>query len=598
MRRAQLNLRRAVAVLAVVGCAAAVAAGTEATAAPSAPVTGQPVVLPTGQKLGLEWTGGRPRIIHPAGETTPMTVTYQAGHLYAVPWDAMPYLDAGIDRSMFDVTELAAQEGRHGTGRIPVSLTVSGDTTVPGVAITSRSGSRAHGYIADPAAFGAALRDRLGADPTGARRAGTPVPGLTRLALDTPAPTQARPAFVMETLTVKLTPPTGRNLLGALVQVTNTDDSRKYDAFTTFGADDYIKISVPQGHYAVVADATTGNSDGTDIVDYVPIVADYSVTTNNQSVTLDSDRATAAASYTTPSPATLNLVGLDIEPTDGVHDFDSPGISFGYAAENQVLVQPTPRPEYGSLKLDTDEFLTGDGFDYRLTAEWIDGIPASLHRDVRQGDLARVDDRVYGGGDAIAYDRGPVYPDLRGVIVGGPNTKATTHTDYLYGPSEVRWISSVYRSTGSSAENMFSVPVGYPSGGTYGVDWFRPSLGSGFSAAPPFPRPYCVACRTAGTMTLSLASELDSDPAHNGAVGGDATGYERLRVSQDGTGVADVADTDGATFAVPAAAHTYRIEDTLDRAKLGFTTLETDAGQLGDRPEPLPMFLPLGSLVR
>ena len=32
--------------------------------------------------------------------------------------------------------------------------------------------------------------------------------------------------------------------------------------------------------------------------------------------------------------------------------------------------------------------------------------------------------------------------------------------------------------------------------------------------------------------------------------------------------------------------------------KLGFTALEADAGQLGDRPEPLPMFLPLGSLAK
>ena len=31
-------------------------------------------------------------------------------------------------------------------------------------------------------------------------------------------------------------------------------------------------------------------------------------------------------------------------------------------------------------------------------------------------------------------------------------------------------------------------------------------------------------------------------------------------------------------------------------AKLGFVALEVEAGQLGDRPEPLPMFLTLGSV--
>ena len=32
--------------------------------------------------------------------------------------------------------------------------------------------------------------------------------------------------------------------------------------------------------------------------------------------------------------------------------------------------------------------------------------------------------------------------------------------------------------------------------------------------------------------------------------------------------------------------------------KLGFVQLETRAGQLGDRPEPLPMFLEIGAIPR
>jgi hypothetical protein len=32
--------------------------------------------------------------------------------------------------------------------------------------------------------------------------------------------------------------------------------------------------------------------------------------------------------------------------------------------------------------------------------------------------------------------------------------------------------------------------------------------------------------------------------------------------------------------------------------KLGFMALEPRAGQLGDRPEPLPMFLELGAIPR
>ena len=32
--------------------------------------------------------------------------------------------------------------------------------------------------------------------------------------------------------------------------------------------------------------------------------------------------------------------------------------------------------------------------------------------------------------------------------------------------------------------------------------------------------------------------------------------------------------------------------------KLGFVTLEVDAGQLGDRPQPVPMFLEIGNIPR
>jgi hypothetical protein len=65
---------------------------------------------------------------------------------------------------------------------------------------------------------------------------------------------------------------------------------------------------------------------------------------------------------------------------------------------------------------------------------------------------------------------------------------------------------------------------------------------------------------------------MDADPNHNGAVSGDTPGRSRFQVFQDGTSIVDEADTDGVTFAVPPEAHTYRIEDTVDRAALGFTT--------------------------
>jgi len=55
------------------------------------------------------------------------------------------------------------------------------------VRITSQSATHASGYLDSPTTFGAALKARLRSDLTGARKAGTPVAGLTHFALDGPA---------------------------------------------------------------------------------------------------------------------------------------------------------------------------------------------------------------------------------------------------------------------------------------------------------------------------------------------------------------------------------------------------------------------------
>ena len=59
-----------------------------------------------------------------------------------------------------------------------------------------------------------------------------------------------------------------------------------------------------------------------------------------------------------------------------------------------------------------------------------------------------------------------------------------------------------------------------------------------------------MACRTSNGMLLHVPGALDSDPDHSGSVFG-APGYSELRVSQDGTTIADQADTDYLTAAGP-----------------------------------------------
>ncbi|MGA8114228.1 MAG: hypothetical protein WCA46_11245 [Actinocatenispora sp.] len=579
-------------------CAAAMVAGAIATAvtpaaaaparavAPPAAVAAHRhpsrVVLPTGERLSLRWSGDTPTVGRRPGDRQPISTLRVGRHLYAVPPEAMPYIGSTVDRNLFDVTALAAKEGADGAGRIPVSLTFADiPVSVPGVRITSTSGRHASGHLdrSSAATFGAALRGRQNLDAKGARVAGTPIPGLTRLSLAVPATHTVRPHFPQVTLRVDLTPPEGRTVLGAIAMIVNTDDTRRYREIVGIDAENYAKVSVPKGHYDLVGSVVTQATDGTDgVVYFVPIVVDLAVTGDGQAVTLDATKATATTAFTTPRPADLHDVGMDIYPTDGRPEI-AYVMGFGYEAEDQVYVQPTPKPKYGELRFDTYEYRSaapagGEAYDYHLTEEWLDGIPASLRRDLTAGDLTRVEDRFTapGTGD-VSLGRGPVYPDLRGAGLPASSPDSGIHVDYLYGPPDVRWTADASRDTASGTEGMFSAPVRYRPGRTYPVDWFRESLAPGVQDRVTFPRPYCLVCRTADGMSLSIDPETDSDPAHHGWLGSDENpGYQRFQVFQDGASIVDEQDTDAVTFPVPAEEHTYRIEDTVDRAKLGFTT--------------------------
>ncbi|GIL28450.1 hypothetical protein NUM_37040 [Actinocatenispora comari] len=545
-----------------------------AGSAAASTAAGTIVQLPTGERIRVRRTGGLSRVSRLPGDHTPLSVVTAGGHVYAVPPEATPYLGRGLDLSLFDVAALA----RRGAAALPVTLSFTGTRrAVPGV----HADSATRGELRSPATFGAALRAAIRRDPAGARAAGTPVPGLRRMTLSDVAGAVAEPHFPMHTLTVRLTPPAGSTVLGMAVLVTDADDSRAFSRYVPIGPNADAKISVPAGHYLMVGDVVTANASGGFGAEYVPIAADYAVTGDGQTAALDADDATATAGFTTPDASTLVSVGMDVVTTDGTHEAP-PGIAYSYAEEGQVRVQPTPRPAHGVLELDAYEHRTGaGGDDYHLTAEWLRGVPADLHRAPARDEFATVVDTVPADGSAggVSYGRGPVYPDLRGAEEIDPPVAATRHVDHLYGPADVRWVASVYRTadaTTGTGDGMDSVPVRYRAGRRYPVRWFAPALGSGFAAGSPFPRPYAVACRTADQLSLSLAEELDADPDHSGSVSpGDTTGYEHLTVTADGVPVADVADTGSVTATVPAPAHRYRIEQTVRRAALGFTTAST-----------------------
>ncbi|WP_279580057.1 hypothetical protein [Fodinicola feengrottensis] len=548
---------------AVIAGATAGGAPAIATAAPPPVQPARTVILPTGEKVALTWVNGHVRVGRLAGQpASALTVVTVGADVYAIPAEAVGHLATGLDRELFDVTRLAALPA----DRIPVTVPQGGQA-VPGVTITSRNGTVTKGYL--DAAGARVFGDTLGKNAS-------PV----RMALDAPTAGTVQPNYAMVTLTVRYTPPAGVTSLGTLAMITNTDDNRKYTNFVGIGSENYIKVSLPKGHYTIIVNTIAKSVDGKATDSYFATSTDNAVTGDGQTVALDGGRATATPpSFTTPRPSSVLDAGADLIParaTDGIAN----GFGVLDGPNDHVFVQPTSAPRHGILEFDAYERRSatepdGTPATYHLTADWSAGIPADLHRTVQPNQLARVSDRIFGG-DASgqrAFGRGPVYPDLRGETSSDSDTVPNTPSlvDYLYGPPNVRWDAAAYQGAASGAEGMETVPQAYQPGRSYPVDWMHGLATAGFFGGKPFPRPYCVACRTADKLALSTFV-MDSNPDHSGWVGGANPGFERLQVFQDGTSIVDTTDKDDLTVPLPADSHTYRIEDTVDRAAMGFST--------------------------
>ena len=86
------------------------------------------------------------------------------GHHYVIPSAAVPYLDHGLNWTLFDVSALATAEK---AGRLPVRISYGARLrALPGVTITRSGGGLASGYLTASSArvFGAALIRQFRAD--------------------------------------------------------------------------------------------------------------------------------------------------------------------------------------------------------------------------------------------------------------------------------------------------------------------------------------------------------------------------------------------------------------------------------------------------
>lgn len=567
----------------------AVPLATVASAAPARPAAShrlEPTVvrLLTGDSVRLGTAAGRPEVSVVPAQRRGITGRFQTVSFgqdsYVVPAVAQPFLGGLLDPSLFDVTALARLEHAR---RIPVTINTAkgAHVRIPGLVVASRSSRITRGYLTLGGA--AAWRTALTAACRRALRPGGSVPatlfgGMRHLTL-TGAVTPPVPHFQMYTLKLKVLNAAGRPAAGGDIGVINTDDARRYTAIA-FYQHGSARISVPAGHYSAITDVGAFNRRTSTFTDRIIPIADFAVTSNDQTLTLDARTATSRVAAHTPRRAPFHQsmsMEFDRETKFGAlsfgWDFDGGGFS--------VRVAPTPRTHFGSLQWLTGWSRTGKApktglYSYDLS--FADNGRVSPHQShtVAPFQLATVHARYYSDRRRQPHSmfmRMAIYPFQ--FIGFGTYTNLTTpvvRTEYIYGDASAIWYDEFV------AKSTWRVPFGgdmtdgarrYLPGAQRRVDWDRGPLDPSTPVQTNGEQQAftCMACRTVHRMSIGLYPTSDSTPGHVGYVTATRHKHGMHFALYRGQKLLD--RRDGAVLTVPALTGRYRLHMTTNRAADG-----------------------------
>ena len=293
------------------------------------------VTLPTGERLlrrgEQEWS-------QLDRSLTGAQILRLGSRTFVFPRSVQPVLGTVLAPELFDVFAIAT----HPSG-LPVTVTLAGGhekAAVPGVEITSRSGTTAVGRITarSSAAMGSALQTRRAADLYA---------GILRIAPVEAARGATAPArYPMHTLTVSVTGADGRPLTAAMAAVVCTEDPMR---FTTIAQvrNGRVKVSVPSGTYAVF---TQSEVTPTDV--RIALSPEFTIS-GDRGIDLDLRRATTHLRTHTAEPTTITMrVTLLRRTYETEMDGQPMHLLFDLGAIDDgafdVAVTPTPKPRFGS----------------------------------------------------------------------------------------------------------------------------------------------------------------------------------------------------------------------------------------------------------
>lgn len=504
------------------------------------------------------------------------------GDRYAVPAAASPYLGRPLDRSLFDVTELA----KIAAGKpIPVRMTFAAGVTPsapPGVTVTHVDGDTADGYLTHDSArtFGAAVRAAIGADVRAGRSAGSGelVPGLTGMRLASVAPQRVSPKYPQAIVEFHATDLAGAAATTGVLLV-NTDDAHRAEVYVPV-VDGVGRIAVPVGHYGFTAPFRDFDEQGEQTGLHYVVGADVTVEAGGTTtVPVAETAASARVSVATPQPtvpaqAMVRLVVQDAVG-GGVEDLQ------GVADDGALYVSPQPAAQVGRLHyvLQYSGQSPAGVPAYRYDVAFgFDHIPADESLRVAPSELATVHQHFFGdpaqGGDT-------------GMLYSGAYDDVLAHTPTMLNPSPVQqmpgevtdyvgtavgggWIQAIENG---NRLPFWGQPHRYVAGHDYDVDWGRGPLVPGVGQ---YPEPAgCVACAAGDNFDVGLQVAVDSD--------GHATYFmpraanTRFRLYRNGTLVADrpAPYLDAQLTADPAESANFRMRYEMDQSAVATVSQAT-----------------------
>jgi hypothetical protein len=565
--------------IAVGGLSVTAAASTAPSATPLVGSTTRTVALVTGDQVTA--------VTAPSGQTSYAlrsaagagpAETYRdaAGDQYVVPAVAQPYLGRQLDRSLFDVSALL-RAGLAAGARVPVALTFATGVTPsapPGVTLTAVSGESASGYVtaSSGAAFGAALRARIGADVKAGHPAGTGAlfGGLTGLSLATGITvTTVTPHYPLHIVQLNETDATGKPIAFGDAYVVNMDQFAKGLVDVPIG-NGVGRVAMPAGHYLVMSIAFDYDASGNATSIHWVSRGDITVPTTSgvtTTVALDERAATSEITVSTPRPATAELQFPQLFVTDATGLTSGFGLIEGGATP--IYLSPLPAPKIGAVHLLVHWGGTGPttGPAYRYDVAFAaTGIPADESYVARPNQLATTRQSYFGdpaGGSTAGYVYNiPVDATAlsTGVLFGAGvgQTMPADVTEYLGTADGGVWSQEI--TTGGFGAFIYADDHTFAPGRSYAISWAHGPLAATLGQHTGLQ--FCEMCSAGASLTVAFNPIGDSEPDHVGAF---SAGTDHFTLYRDGVTVFDADASDGVELkGIATTPATYRAVYTHD----------------------------------